>query len=51
MVPLTKDYAHDVRAMVAASPDAGLIYVVNPNNPTGTLTSQVRSGVAGRQQA
>jgi len=39
-VPLTKDYAHDVRAMAAASPDAGLIYVVNPNNPTGTLTSQ-----------
>jgi len=37
-VPLTKDYAHDVRAMAAASPDAGLIYVCNPNNPTGTLT-------------
>jgi histidinol-phosphate/aromatic aminotransferase/cobyric acid decarboxylase-like protein len=39
-VPLTKDYAHDVKAMAAASPDAGLIYVCNPNNPTGTLTSQ-----------
>src|SRR5579872_3826199 len=37
-VPLTKDYAHDVKAMAAASPDAGLIYVCNPNNPTGTLT-------------
>jgi histidinol-phosphate/aromatic aminotransferase/cobyric acid decarboxylase-like protein len=37
---LTKDYAHDVKAMAAASPDAGLIYVCNPNNPTGTLTSQ-----------
>jgi len=37
-VPLTKDYAHDVRAMAAASPDAGLIYLCNPNNPTGTLT-------------
>ena len=37
-VPLTKSYAHDVRAMAAASPDAGLIYVCNPNNPTGTLT-------------
>ena len=23
--------------MAAASPDAGLIYVCNPNNPTGTL--------------
>jgi histidinol-phosphate/aromatic aminotransferase/cobyric acid decarboxylase-like protein len=37
-VPLTSSYAHDVRAMAAASPDAGLIYVCNPNNPTGTLT-------------
>ena len=37
-VPLTKSYAHDVKAMVAASPDAGLIYICNPNNPTGTLT-------------
>ena len=37
-VPLTKNYAHDVKAMAAASPDAGLIYLCNPNNPTGTLT-------------
>ena len=37
-VPLTSSYAHDVKAMAAASPDAGLIYVCNPNNPTGTLT-------------
>jgi histidinol-phosphate aminotransferase len=37
-VPLTKDYRHDVKAMAAASPDAGLIYICNPNNPTGTLT-------------
>ena len=39
-VPLMKDkgYAHDVKAMAAASPDAGLIYICNPNNPTGTLT-------------
>lgn len=37
-VPLTKAYAHDVKAMAAASSDAGLIYVCNPNNPTGTLT-------------
>ena len=37
-VPLTKTYAHDVKAMAAASADAGLIYVCNPNNPTGTLT-------------
>ena len=38
-VPLTKSYAHDVKAMLAAAPDAGLFYVCNPNNPTGTLTS------------
>lgn len=37
-VPLTKTYAHDVKAMAAASPNAGLIYLCNPNNPTGTLT-------------
>jgi histidinol-phosphate aminotransferase len=36
--PLTADYAHDVEAMVAADPSAGLIYICNPNNPTGTIT-------------
>jgi histidinol-phosphate aminotransferase len=39
-VPLTKEYAHDVKAMLAAGPDAGLFYICNPNNPTGTLTSK-----------
>ena len=34
-VPLTKDYAHDVRAIAKADPNAGLIYLCNPNNPTG----------------
>jgi len=37
-VPLTKTYAHDVKAMISAAPDAGLFYVSTPNNPTGTLT-------------
>lgn len=37
-VPLKKDYSHDVRAMAAADPNAGVIYVCNPNNPTGTIT-------------
>lgn len=37
-VPLTKDYAHDVKAMLAADPNAGLYYVCSPNNPTGTVT-------------
>jgi len=37
--PLTKSYSHDIKAMLAAAPDAGLFYVCTPNNPTGTLTS------------
>ena len=37
-VPLTSDYRHDVKAMLAANPNAGVYYVVNPNNPTGTMT-------------
>ena len=37
-VPLTKDYAHDVKAMLAADPNAGLYYICSPNNPTGTVT-------------
>ena len=37
-VPLRKDYSHDVEAMVKADPNAGVIYIANPNNPTGTLT-------------
>jgi histidinol-phosphate aminotransferase len=36
--PLTKTYAHDVKAMAAAAPDAGIFYVCTPNNPTGTMT-------------
>jgi len=38
LVPLTSNFAHDVRAMVAADPHAGAFYIVNPNNPTGTMT-------------
>ena len=38
-VPLTKTYAHYVKAMLAAAPDAGIFYICTPNNPTGTLTS------------
>jgi histidinol-phosphate aminotransferase len=39
-VPLTADHAHDVKAMVTADPNAGVIYICNPNNPTGTVTSK-----------
>lgn len=37
--PLTPDYGHDLNAMLART-DAttGLVYICNPNNPTGTLT-------------
>jgi len=37
--PLTKTFGHDIKAMIAAAPDAGLFYVCTPNNPTGTMTS------------
>jgi histidinol-phosphate aminotransferase len=37
-VPLMKTYAHDVKAMLVAGPDAGVYYICNPNNPTGTMT-------------
>ena len=37
-VPLKADYSHDVRAMLAANPNAGVYYVCNPNNPSGTMT-------------
>jgi histidinol-phosphate aminotransferase len=37
-VPLTADYRHDLPAMArACDARAGLVYVCNPNNPTGTL--------------
>ncbi len=40
-VPLRKGtWDHDVKAMLAAAPNAGLFYICNPNNPTGTLTSR-----------
>jgi histidinol-phosphate aminotransferase len=29
---------HDVKAMLAANPNAGLYYICTPNNPTGTVT-------------
>lgn len=37
-VPLRKDHSHDAKAMAAAHPQAGLIFVCNPNYPTGTIT-------------
>ena len=37
-VPLTATYAHDVKGMLKAHPSPGAYYIVNPNNPTGTMT-------------
>ncbi len=37
-VPLTADFRHDLPKMLAAARGAGVVYVCNPNNPTGSLT-------------
>ncbi|OAJ45937.1 pyoverdine biosynthesis transaminase PtaA [Pseudomonas marginalis] len=37
-VSLNADHAHDIPAMLAADPQAGMLYLCNPNNPTGTVT-------------
>lgn len=42
-LPLNKNYAHDLPQMLSRcylpSPEStGLVYIVNPNNPTGSLT-------------
>jgi len=38
---LRHDYGHNLEAMLAAvSSDTGLVYICNPNNPTGTLTDR-----------
>lgn len=42
-VLLTKDYAHDLDAMEkAVDADTKLVYVCNPNNPTGSITDPVK---------
>jgi histidinol-phosphate aminotransferase len=37
-VSLNADHGHDIPAMLAAAPQAGMLYLCNPNNPTGTVT-------------
>jgi histidinol-phosphate aminotransferase len=39
-VPLTPDYRHDLAQMAAAcTSKTGLVYICNPNNPTGTIVT------------
>lgn len=37
-VPMAPGKGADVKAMLAANPNAGLYYICSPNNPTGTVT-------------
>jgi histidinol-phosphate aminotransferase len=40
-VPLNKEYAHDLSGMLARiDRSTGLVYICNPNDPTGSLTPQ-----------
>ncbi len=44
-VPQTKDHLHDLDAMAAKTTGStGLVYICNPNNPTGTIVSKVAIG-------
>jgi histidinol-phosphate/aromatic aminotransferase/cobyric acid decarboxylase-like protein len=38
--PLRADFSHDGEAMIKADANAGAYYIVNPNNPTGTMTAR-----------
>jgi histidinol-phosphate aminotransferase len=37
-VPLDRDFAHDLEAMLAHSAPGSLVYICNPNNPTASIT-------------
>jgi len=50
-VPLTKTYAHDVKTMLAAAPDAGVFYICNPNKSHGHADSALGHRVSRLQQA
>ncbi len=40
-IPLTPDYRHDLPAMLAVvTPNTKLMFIANPNNPTGTLVTK-----------
>lgn len=44
-IPQTRDHLQDLNAMAAAVNDStGLVYICNPNNPTGTIVSKAAIG-------
>lgn len=45
-VALTSDFRHDTAKMLEATRFAGLVYVCNPNNPTGSVTPDLRGFLA-----
>jgi histidinol-phosphate aminotransferase len=50
IVVQARDYGHDLEAMAAAiAPDTRVVFVANPNNPTGTFVphAQVQAFIAG----
>jgi histidinol-phosphate aminotransferase len=45
-VALTADFRHDAAKMLEAASSAGLVYICNPNNPTGSVTPDLRGFLA-----